>query len=384
MSDIAPALADTGEQVVVITSHPNHPTGRFYPEVKSLMPSYHAEGKLGVWRLPTYPCRSKSKLGRLTSYVSFCISAFICSLFVARNCTVAFVYQTPFTSALSVLWLKWIQGTRLAYVVVDLWPESFAATGVAPQAILMKLMYKYSKAINRAADHIFASTQGTRDRFIRDGFPTEKVTFTPVWVEGIPINYREVHQPTLKYEFTTIYAGNLGPAQRLDTMLLAARTLLDDPTFVFHIYGSGSAEQSLRNTKEALGLTNVIFHGLVTPAEAFDRSRGADAAIMHLVNSPDFKHTIPSKVVSILAAGSILLCGVPGETSRLVEEWGAGLLFESQNPDDLVRALREAKSMTLEHRIAMRIRAWALYDQVFEKKRILAEYLTITQSLSHS
>jgi len=381
ISDIAETLADSGEEVVVLTSHPNHPQGRFYPEVTTLMPTRQVKGKLTIWRLPVYPCRSKSKFGRFASYLSFCFSSFLCSLFVARSCTVAYVYQTPFTSALSVLWLKLAQGTRLAYVVVDLWPESFSAAGVAPPGPLMKVMHWYSRAINRFADHIFASTQGTRDRYLKDGIPAEKVSFTPIWVEGIPANYREPLNRAESSSFTIVYAGNLGPSQRLETLLYAAKQLEQDPGISFHFYGNGNSEESLKALRDQLGLHNVHFLGLIPPAEAFQKSREADATVLHLANTLDFQHTIPSKLVSMLAAGPTILCGVPGETSRLVETHGAGILFEPENPEDLVRAIRLAQGMTTATRMAMRECAWSFYDQVFEKKRILAEHLAVTHSL---
>jgi colanic acid biosynthesis glycosyl transferase WcaI len=381
LSDVAEALTRLGEAVVVITSHPNHPNGRFYPEVTSIMPTCERHGKLTIWRVTTYPCRSTSKVGRFVSYMSFCLSAFLCSLFVARRCKVAYVYQTPFTSALAVLWLKLAQSTRLAYMVVDLWPESFTATGVAPGGPTMDLMYWYSRAINRAADHIFASTQGTRARYLADGIPAERVSFTPVWVEGIPAQYRLQPPEPQPGRFRVVYAGNLGPAQRLDTLLLAAHKLVGDPDFEFHLYGNGTAEAELLAMKDRLQLHNVTFGGLVSPALAFQHSREADAVLLHLANSPHFRHTIPSKIVSLLASGSVLLCGVTGETSDLVRQYEAGLIFEPESPDDLVRVLREARALDASKRANLRERAWDLYAEVFEKGRVLDEHLSVTRSL---
>ena len=383
ISEIADALLETGERVVVLTSHPNHPIGRFYPEVKTLMPALEQAGNLDVWRLPIYPCHSRSKIGRFISYLSFCLVAFIASLFVGRKARLAYVYQTPFTSALSVLWLKWLYKTPLVYVVVDLWPESFSATGVTSSGFFLKFLFLYSRIINKAADHIFASTQGTRDRFLNDGIPLERISFTPIWVEGIPDSFRTCPpNPPKSGPFTIVYAGNLGLAQRLDTILLAAQILLQaDNNFQFHLYGNGTAEKSLKAMKKNLALSNVTFFGFISPVEAFERTRAGDAAILHLANTPSFRFTIPSKLVSMLAAGSPILCGVIGETSALLEEHRAGLIFEPENPDSLVRKLAEIQNMQQEQREAMRANAWNLYDQLFDKRKILAIHIAKTKKL---
>ena len=245
----------------------------------------------------------------------------------------------------------------------------------------MKAMYWYSRAINCFADHIFASTQGTRDRYINDGIPATRVSFTPIWVDGIPANYRESLFPSKSSFFNIVYAGNLGPSQRLETILHAAKQLEQDLNISFQFYGNGNSEETLKALRDKLGLKNVQFLGLLTPAEAFQKCREADANILHLANTPDFQHTIPSKLVSMLAAGPTILCGVTGETSRLVMSHGAGILFEPENPEDLVRAIRLAQTMPMAARLAMRERAWGFYDQVFEKNRILAVHLTVTRTL---
>lgn len=152
-----------------------------------------------------------------------------------------------------------------------------------------------------------------------------------------------------------VYAGNLGPAQQLDTVIEAAAKLRAAGAAVdFEFYGSGSAELELKALADRLGATNVSFKGRVTPAEAFGVSSSALAQIICLRPSAFFRMTVPSKLFSAFAAAAPLLYGLEGDAAILVEDSGGGIAFDAGDPDTLVSAVYRLLELPPQHRMNMR------------------------------
>lgn len=373
-SDIAVALKKLGCDVKVITAQPNYPFGRIYDGYKSFFPRKTLEDGVKVFRLPIFADHSPGKLRRLISYLSFTFGLFFTAPFISCRPHIIVVYQSPFTTALGVAWYK-LFGTKIIFLSADLWPESLLGARVGIQTGIYHVMYKYSKWINKFADFIITSTRGMRTRYIEDGFPSARITNIPVWVDGLPSEqtYTESAQPNGQYRIT--YAGNVGPSQGLDVLIHAAKELENDTRFVFEIYGVGASFDALSQTTRDLQLQNVTFHGRVPPEVAFIKLHDSWASFIHLNRSPYFKHTLPSKLASLLAAGAIIICGAEGELAELVEKKKCGVVF---TPDDhkslseTIRSLARASDETIE---SMRKAANELYNKEFSPKVLLNRYV---------
>jgi hypothetical protein len=184
-NDIAKYISNFGS-VTVVTAHPNYPFGQFYKSVRTLWPTREVEHQITIWRLPFFPDHSSSKIRRALSYLSFAVIATMFVPFVSLRPSAVFVYQSPFTVALASLWLKLIYRSKIYYICADLWPESLTAAGVGANPIIMKMLYLYSRWINRRSDFLICSTRGTQCRYISDGISRDRTAFVPVWVDGIP------------------------------------------------------------------------------------------------------------------------------------------------------------------------------------------------------
>jgi len=371
-ADLAEYLSRKGHQVTVLTAHPSYPLGHFYDSVKSLLPRKTLENGVSVWRLPVIPDHSKSKYRRAGYYLSFALMAFFWSFFVPLRQHHVVVYQTPFTTALSAIWRKLI-GSRVTYITCDLWPESFPASGIHVPSLVYASMLAYSRWINTFADRIITSTDGIRSRYISDGIPLDKVHFLPVWVDGLPDD-PEFSNASSSSGIDIVYAGNLGPAQGLDILIQAASLLKDQPNIQFHIYGSGSEEQNLKNLRDRLGITSVFFYGRVDPETAFKNLQRANFVFLHLKKSPLFHMTLPSKLSSLLACGRLILSGAEGETSRMIASHNAGLIFEAENAASLADTIIKAIHCSEEERTQMIRNAGNLYSLLFAKKILLQKY----------
>ena len=102
--------------------------------------------------------------------------------------------------------------------------------------------------------------------------------------------------------FRVLFAGNMGAAQGLDTVLeAAARLQQTSPSVRITFVGGGIEAERLR--LHAAGLTNVSFFGHRPPEAMPEMFARADALLVHLRDDPLFSITIPSKTQAYLAVG---------------------------------------------------------------------------------
>ena len=373
-ADIAEAMsADC--HVTVVTAHPNYPTSRFYPGIRSLRPTRSVERGVTVWRLPLLPYHGNSLVRRGLMYLSFTVTAAVVALLVGGRPDVVWVYHTPFTTPLAALWFRFAWGSRLVYTCVDLWPESLLATNVAREGPLVAALFAYRRWVNRRADAIIATTRGATRLFAAEGVPADRLHYVPVWVDGVNADAGGTPEVPSR---SIVYAGNLGPAQRLDTLVrAAARLRAEIPDLTVDIYGTGTCETDLRDLTATLGATSVRFHGKVPPAMAFDVSHRALAQVVSLQKTQLFAMTVPSKLAFCFAAGAPVLAGLTGEAAVVAEESGGALFFDPDDPASLASAIRRAAALAPAERTAMRARMHAYFTAHFARETLLARYRSI-------
>src|SRR5688500_4580045 len=99
-ADVAESLSDLFD-VVVVTAHPNYPTGKFYPGTRFWTISRSVENGVTVWRIPMFPDHSLSQFRRGFSYLTFAVLSAVVALIVAPRPAAIWVYHGPFTTILA-------------------------------------------------------------------------------------------------------------------------------------------------------------------------------------------------------------------------------------------------------------------------------------------
>lgn len=374
-ADVAEALAQHFD-VTVVAPHPYYPFDHFYPGVRWWRIAKTIENGVTVWRVPMYPYHGRSHAKRALSYLSSAFMAAVVAPFAAGRAQTVWVYHGPFTVGLAALWFKWVMRARVIFTCADLWPESFLAAGVAGPGLVMRLMFRYSRAINRIANDLICSTRGTLARYAADRIPRERLHFVPVWVDGIGEAPAGPAEPTGAPR--VVYAGNLGPAQCLDTVVRAAAELEQRGIAVtFELYGTGNAEPDLRRLAEQLQVRSVRFMGRVEPARAFEASSTAFAQIVSLQPSPLFRMTVPSKLSFCCAAGAPLLYGLQGEAADMASETGGGVPYDPTDHVSLTSAVEQLLARSADERAVMRRNLRRYYEQNLARPMLLERYADI-------
>jgi glycosyltransferase involved in cell wall biosynthesis len=170
----------------------------------------------------------------------------------------------------------------------------------------------------------------------------------------------------LRQHFCVVFAGNLGTAQALDTLVQAAVQLRDDADIRLVLVGSGSRLDWLKSQQQALGLDNLVLPGrfpMEAMAEIFERS---SALLVSLNDEEAFAQTIPSKIQAYLAAGRPILACMNGEGARVVYEAEAGLTSPAEQVLPLVDNIRRMKALESSERAGMGEAGRAYFDAHFE------------------
>nr|WP_283826942.1 glycosyltransferase family 4 protein [Pseudomonas putida] len=173
----------------------------------------------------------------------------------------------------------------------------------------------------------------------------------------------------LRNHFCVVFAGNLGSAQGLATVVDAARMLQDEQSQVrIVMVGTGSKADWLVEQKHKRGLDNLVIAGAyprTAMAELFELSA---ALLVTLKRDEIFSFTIPSKVQAYLAAGRPIIGSLDGEGARVINDAGAGVTCPAEDAAGLAACIRSMQAMTQGQRELLGAQARAYFLKHFELK----------------
>ncbi|TFC70740.1 glycosyltransferase WbuB [Cryobacterium sp. TMS1-20-1] len=363
-STLAQQLSERGHEVRVLTGFPSYPHGKLYAGFKQSWHHTESHGRVLIRRVPLIINHSQNSLARIANYLSFALSTLLASGF-ARNVDVVYVYATQMTAAIAPHF--WRRTLRIPFVlhVQDLWPESITDSSLIKSSVLGRVMSAilapFLSAVYKQSSAVIPIAPTMRDLLADRGVDEKKLHTVYNWAEDSDdlTTATRVIRPTGGVCVT--YAGNLGDLQDLETVLEAARLVLDLVGFRLVLVGTGVAERSLRQQAAEKSLTNVEFRGRVPPKEMNLIYAESDFQLVTLKDIPIFRGTIPSKFQGSLARGVAIIATVAGDVTAIVQDEGVGLTAPPENPVALADAFRAAYFMPDKARAELGRRGRALY-----------------------
>jgi len=380
INDLAIGLKEKGHEIFVLTGIPNYPEGKFFPGYGFFRRRVDNYQGIKVFRFPLIP-RGKGKswnlvLNYLTSTFMSCLLA---PFYCIERFDLIFVFETsPVTIGLPAIVVKKIQSIPIVFWVLDLWPESLAASGAIRSAHVLAMVKRLVRFIYRRCDKILVSSKGFIESIDSVGGYKGDIEYFPNWVEPeylAPVgNESSVSLPNLPEGFRVMFAGNIGAAQDFETILKAAEALNAYPDIHWIILGDGRRAEWVSAQVKARGLSS-HFHLLGRfPAEMmplfFAR---ADALLITLNRDPVFALTVPGKLQSYMAAGKPIIAGLDGEGAKLIEEAGAGLTSPAGSHSELAERVLTLYRMTPEDRQKIGALGRAYCVEHFDRNKLFAK-----------
>lgn len=341
---LARGLINLGHEVEVLTGFPNYPGGQIYDGYRVRPWQRETLDGVPVTRVSLYPSHDNSGARRVATYLSFGLSASVLGGLLTKTPDVIYAYHPPGTVGLAASCLRFAKRAPLVYDVQDMWPDTLAATGMFTSQFGLKLVGAAMSAVYRVASRIVVLSPGFKRLLVERGVPERKIRVVYNWSpdEGSRLGGDDVvtRTPAPADPFTVLFAGNMGHAQGLSSVLDAAALLsVRAPKVRFVFIGSGVDKHRLQERTRELRLSNVEFRDAVARDNIAAVLQSADALLVHLRDDPLFSVTIPSKTQSYLMAGRPIIMGVRGDAARVVLEAGAGIVCEPQDPESIAAAV---------------------------------------------
>ncbi|MEW5995353.1 MAG: glycosyltransferase family 4 protein, partial [Candidatus Zixiibacteriota bacterium] len=230
----------------------------------------------------------------------------------------------------------------------DLQPESGEEFGNLKQSIFTRALKRFMHFLYRRADRIVSVTDGITEYMKEIGIASDRMVTVK---SGVSKEFFEADSNGIRKnfgwedKFLVLHAGTLGWAHAHETIIEAARRLLDQPDIYFVFVGDGQKKAVLEGMVRDYGLKNVGFIGL-QPLEAIPQFlKASDVLIASLRQVPVAQRAFPSKLFEYMASGKPIIFGsTGGEVIHELERAGGALWFPSDDPERLSELILKLKS----------------------------------------
>jgi glycosyltransferase involved in cell wall biosynthesis len=138
-----------------------------------------------------------------------------------------------------------------------------------------------------------------------------------------------------------MFAGNIGAAQSIPTILNAAKLLRDYPQLQWHIVGDGSELENAKLLAQQLELTNVVFYGRKPLEQMPTYYAMADAMLLTLTADGFISMTLPGKAQTYMAAGKPIIAAANGEIPKVLQNAHCGYCAPAEDAEGLAAAVRQ-------------------------------------------
>ncbi len=366
IADICEALVQMGHSVTVVTGTPNYPEGNIYPGYEKGTRTEEMLHGVNVHRCPLIP-RKTGAVYRFLNYYSFAWSSKAYLRNLKEDFDVVFVNQlSPVMMAQGALSWARRNGKKCVLYCLDLWPESLVIGGVRRDSLIYRMFRRVSQRIYRNADEILITSQMFRS-YLTEQFSIgeEKIHYLPQYAEAQFLGLQE-KVPT--EEFHLLFAGNIGAAQSVHTIVEAAR-LLSAERVHFHIVGDGIKLADMKRRAE--GLANITFYGRRPLEEMPQYYAMADAMLVTMTADRVISMTLPGKVQTYMAAGRPVVGAINGETALVLAESQGGFCGPAEDAHSLAENIRSLMRSGEAVRLGQKNREY--YQRRFSKERFLEE-----------
>lgn len=352
VSELAREWSRAGHEVRVLTGFPNHPDGRIHPQYRRRWKSGFCREQhdgVEIFRTWLHPSANRGVWNRSANFLSFALSAVVSGVRIAPRDGVVIATSPPILVGAAGYAVARRAGLPFVFEVRDLWPESLEAVGQASRnSALYRAVGRLANFLYRKADRIVVDGDWKRRKLVGDGIPEAKITVNRngVAAEFLERNLeaggeraRQIRRRlNLDGRFVAIYAGTLGMAHRLETVLEAAHLLRERCEIAFVLIGDGAGRETLIRQMREMNLRNTHILSRVPRESVPDYLAAADACLAPLRASEAFHTAIPCKMFEAMAAAKPVILGVQGEAAEILREADAGICV----PPEDARALADA------------------------------------------
>ena len=339
VTDIAESLKKEGNEVTVLTGLPNYPQGYIYEGYRKGENRAQEHNGVHIVRAKLIE-RHHDTLHRFLNYYSFPhYASKLAKKLPSYFDVVLAMEESPIMLVKPAITYAKKYKKPLIMYEMDLWPESLLAGGITNKSLIYKHYKKISAKIYSQMDKILVSTK-EHINYIKElpGCSDLDIEYLPQYADTV------FEESDFGYEdngvIDLMFAGNIGKAQSIDTIIKAAALLKDDTRFKFHIVGSGSELENVKKLATELKTDNVVFYGQRPLEDMPELYKIADAMLVTLEDKSYANMTIPGKVQSYMAAVKPIIGAINGSCSNFIVNNEIGYVVASGDGKALAELIK--------------------------------------------
>ncbi|NJL90193.1 MAG: glycosyltransferase family 4 protein [Coleofasciculaceae cyanobacterium SM2_1_6] len=346
MTELAEGLVKRGHEVRVVTGMPNYPERQIYPSYRGKLYTTELRNGVAIQRSYVLVRPRPNLLERVVLDASFVVSSFIHALRGKRP-DVVFLTSPPLPIAVPAALLGWLHRCPVILNLQDIIPEAAIHVGLLSNKKLIWVFEGLEKFAYRTATKISIIADQFADNLISKGVSPQKLVVIPNWVDTnfiFPMSkdHNNYFRTDYKLEgkFVFMYSGNIGLTQGLETVVRAAKLLVNLPELVVVVVGEEKAIGRLQKFAQQLGATNVMCVPF-QPRNLLPQMLAAMDVGLVLQKQNVIAFNMPSKIQPILASGRPIIASVPlnGTAAGAVRSSGGGLVVPPEDINALAGAM---------------------------------------------
>jgi glycosyltransferase involved in cell wall biosynthesis len=325
-------LVAEGHEVSVATGMPNYPRGVVFPQYRGKRSLRENVDGCTIFRRSYYTApRNQSKVSQLRNYLSFIPAALLAGLRAGRA-DIVFVTSPPLFSVVPGILLAKLRRANLVLDIRDLWPDELITYGgFRDESLPVRAIRCIERWAYRNADCVAATTPTMIDAIVERGVERAKTFLLPNGADlelfnPLPRENAIAGEYDFGDRFVVMYSGLFGIKHNLEVLLEAATLLREHKDIVFFLLGNGARKEALVNQVKELGLSNVIFGDERVVSDVPSLIARADVCFAAVRPEPYPKKVVSVKVFEYLACEKPVVGALSGESARILEESGGGIV----------------------------------------------------------
>lgn len=253
----------------------------------------------------------------------------------------------PYTTALAALF----KGSHYNVIIQDLYPDILVALNrLRKNSSMVSLIDRMNRWLYKHASRLVVMGRDMEERVgLKASGLDVRIACIPNWADLEAISPEPRSSNPLLIDlgiserFVITFAGNVGHAADLETIVEAAQILADDPSVHFVFVGAGGKKPWLDREVVRRGLINVSICGQLPRSEQRVFLNACDVGIISLIPGM-LGCAMPSRSYNVLAAGKpiIALAEEGSELEQVTNEERVGWCIPPGDPERLVATIREA------------------------------------------
>lgn len=381
LHDLAKRAVSAGHEITVMTSMPNYPKGKVFPEYKGKFSFSEEIDSVNVVRSWIFASRSKGLITQLTVYFSFVFSSILVGVFRLPKADFLICESPPLFLGFSALVLRFMKNAKLVMNISDLWPESAVQLGMIGPGIKLSILEWFERRLYKKSVLVMCQTEGIVDGVKKSYAKAETILFP----NGVDLEMFAVQEKSTaicdelaieKDKFIVGYGGNHGRSQALSQVLDAAKIVGEKNQQVeFLLFGDGPEKDDLIKKADAMELKNLKFLPS-QPREKMSQVQSIwDIALVPLKNIELFDGARPSKMFELMG-GKIpfIFCG-KGEGAEIAGASGCAVAVPPEDAAKLADAVLTFAAMDSQQRQEMGLKGRIFVEKNFNRAKLAEELM---------